>query len=147
MATAPLTEDPAAHFKKAAGEYAANLVEAGMVVGLGTGSTAIHAVRRIAARLHAGELPGVVGVATSLGTLQAARELGIPLLDDDLPRAVDITIDGADEVDPAFNAIKGGEVHCCVRRSWHRPAAVWCLWSTNESGSPSWERPGRFRSR
>ncbi|MFM7171983.1 MAG: ribose-5-phosphate isomerase RpiA [Caldilinea sp.] len=108
MATAPVTEDPAARFKKAAGEYAANLVEAGMVVGLGTGSTAIHAVRRIAARLHTGELSGIVGVATSLATLHAARELGIPLLDDDLPRAVDITIDGADEVDPGFNAIKGG---------------------------------------
>jgi ribose 5-phosphate isomerase A len=107
-ATAPPTVDLYARFKKEAGEYAVRFVESGMVVGLGTGSTAIHAVRRIGALLRSGELRDIVGIATSSSTLNEARELGIPLLADDLPREIDITIDGADEVDPAFNVIKGG---------------------------------------
>ncbi len=109
--TAPITTstaDPYARFKREAGEYAVRFVESGMVVGLGTGSTAIHAVRRIGALLHSGALRDIVGIATSTGTLREARELGIPLLADDLPREIDVTIDGADEVDPAFNVIKGG---------------------------------------
>jgi len=100
--------DAYAHFKQKAGEYAVRFVESGMVVGLGTGSTAIHAVRRIGAMVRNGELRDIVGVATSTTTLREAMELGIPLLSDDLPREIDVTIDGADEVDPAFNLIKGG---------------------------------------
>lgn len=102
------TADPYAHFKRAAGEYAVRFVESGMVVGLGTGSTAIHAVRRLAALLKEGALRDIVGFATSTVTLQEAEALGVPLLTEDLPRAIDITIDGADEVDPIFNVIKGG---------------------------------------
>jgi ribose 5-phosphate isomerase A len=102
------TADPSAHFKRAAGEYAVRFVESGMVVGLGTGSTAIHAVRRLAALLKEGALRDIVGFATSTATLQEAEALGIPLLTEDLPRAIDVTIDGADEVDPIFNVIKGG---------------------------------------
>lgn len=94
--------------KQQAGEAAAALVESGMVVGLGTGSTAIFATRRIAERLRSGELKDIVAIATSKATDAAARDLGIPLLDDALPTGVDITIDGADEVDPALNLIKGG---------------------------------------
>ena len=60
--------DPYAHFKRAAGEYAVRFVESGMVVGLGTGSTAIHAVRHLAARLQSGDLRDVVGFATSTAT-------------------------------------------------------------------------------
>jgi ribose 5-phosphate isomerase A len=100
--------DDAARLKQIAGEQAAALVESGMVVGLGTGSTAIFATRRIAQRLRDGELKDIVSIATSRVTDAAARELGIPLLTDDLPRAVDITIDGADEVDPGLDLIKGG---------------------------------------
>lgn len=100
--------DPYAHFKQEAGEYAVRYIESGMVVGLGTGSTAIHAVRRIGALLKEGSLRDIVGFATSTATLRAATTLGIPLLTEDLPRLIDITIDGADEVDPAFNVIKGG---------------------------------------
>lgn len=100
--------DAYTHFKQKAGEYAVRFVESGMVVGLGTGSTAIHAVRRIGAMMRNGELRDIVGVATSTATLREAMELGIPLLSDDLPREIDVTIDGADEVDPAFNLIKGG---------------------------------------
>jgi len=100
--------DEAKRLKQLAGEQAASLVESGMVVGLGTGSTAIFATRHIAERLRRGELRDIVAIATSRATDAAARELGIPLLTDDIPRAVDITIDGADEVDPALDLIKGG---------------------------------------
>ncbi|MBS0561371.1 MAG: ribose-5-phosphate isomerase RpiA [Proteobacteria bacterium] len=100
--------DPSAELKRLAGETAADLVESGMVVGLGTGSTAIFATRRIAARLREGGLRDIVAIATSLATETAARALGIPMLDDDLPGSVDITIDGADEVDERLDLIKGG---------------------------------------
>ncbi len=96
-----------ASFKQQAGEAAAALVEPGMVVGLGTGTTTIFAIRRIAARWHNGDLARLVAVATSISTAAAAQALGIPLLGDDMPRAIDLTIDGADEVDPALELIKG----------------------------------------
>jgi ribose 5-phosphate isomerase A len=100
--------DPAARLKQQAGELAAGLVESGMVLGLGTGSTAIFATRRIAERLRAGELESIVAVATSSATDEAARALGIPMLADDIPDEIDLTIDGADEVDPDMGLIKGG---------------------------------------
>ncbi|HQY92397.1 MAG: ribose-5-phosphate isomerase RpiA [Caldilinea sp.] len=106
--TASTTADAHARLKREAGEYAVRFVESGMVVGLGTGSTAIYAVRRLGALLKQGALRDIVGFATSTATLNEARALGIPLLTEELPRAIDITIDGADEVDPAFNVIKGG---------------------------------------
>lgn len=94
--------------KLQAAHYAAEQIAAGMVVGLGYGSTALLAVRRIAARYSAGELPGIVGVPCAEGTATLACELGIPLTRlDDVPE-VDLTIDGADEVDPQHNLIKGG---------------------------------------
>lgn len=96
------------NLKQQAGEAAASLVQTGMVVGLGTGSTAIFATRRIAERLKSGDLKDIVAIATSRATDAAARDLGIRLLTDEMPRDVDITIDGADEVDPALNLIKGG---------------------------------------
>ena len=104
----PTPTDPLAPFKRQAGEHAASEVESGMVVGLGTGSTAIFATRRIAARLAAGDLQDIVAIATSRATDAAARALGIPMLTDDIPREIDLTIDGADEVDPAMDLIKGG---------------------------------------
>ncbi len=100
--------DPQAAYKQEAGERAAALVQPGMAVGLGTGSTAIFATRRIAERLRAGELPGMTGYPTSERVRAEALRLGIPLLPDDLPRPLDLTIDGADEADPALNLIKGG---------------------------------------
>lgn len=94
--------------KQQAGETAADFVESGMVVGLGSGSTAIFATRRIAQRIHSGALADIIAIPTSLATERSAIELGIPLTTlADTPR-IDITIDGADEVDPAFNLIKGG---------------------------------------
>ena len=100
--------DDIARLKQQAAEYAADMVESGMVVGLGTGSTAIFAVRRIAALLQEGKLRDIIAVATSRATEEAARALGIPLMGDEMPHDVDITIDGADEVDPELNLIKGG---------------------------------------
>jgi ribose 5-phosphate isomerase A len=99
--------DPAADAKRRAALQAATRVESGMVVGLGTGSTARFAVEEIGRRLKAGELRDVVGVPTSLATREQATRLGIPLtsLNDD--PALDLTIDGADEVDPDGNLIKG----------------------------------------
>jgi ribose 5-phosphate isomerase A len=100
--------DRFAAFKKQAGERAAALITSGMVVGLGTGSTAIFATRRLGELLASGALRDVVGFPTSRATEEEARRLSIPLLSEDLPRAIDLTIDGADEVDPALNLIKGG---------------------------------------
>ena len=100
--------DPRAQLKQEAAEYAVQFVQSGMVVGLGTGSTAIFATRRIGELLRTGALKDIVGFATSKATQDEAVHLGIPMMDASLPRKVDVTIDGADEVDPQFNLIKGG---------------------------------------
>ena len=95
-------------FKRQAAEKAVTFVQSGMVVGLGTGSTAIFATRKIGELLRRGELKSILAIATSRQTDEEARKLGIPLMDDSLPQSLDITIDGADEIDPQFNVIKGG---------------------------------------
>jgi ribose 5-phosphate isomerase A len=90
--------------KRRAGEAAALRVEAGMVVGLGTGSTAAWFVRALAAR----NLPDLRCVPTSEATADLARELGLTLSTlDDTPR-IDLTVDGADEIGPGLALIKGG---------------------------------------
>lgn len=94
--------------KKDAALYAVRFVEPGMTVGLGTGSTAVHAVREIARKHAAGELPGIRTFATSVEVARAAAEAGLPLIDAEGPARIDVTIDGADEVDPQLNLIKGG---------------------------------------
>jgi ribose 5-phosphate isomerase A len=94
--------------KQQAADYAANYIESGMVVGLGTGSTAIWLVRRLAERLQQGAVHAVRGIPTSRQTEEAARQLGIPLTTLADHPVVDLTIDGADEVDPQLNLIKGG---------------------------------------
>ena len=78
-----------------------------MVVGLGTGSTAALAVEELAHRLFQGELRDIVGIPTSNATHQQAVLLGIPLTTLEEHPTVDLTIDGADEVDPDGNLIKG----------------------------------------
>lgn len=95
-------------YKKQAAERAAEHVESGMVVGLGTGSTARYAVRRIGERLQANELKDIVGVPTSETTAAEARRLRVPLTTLAEHPVVDLTIDGADEVAPDFGLIKGG---------------------------------------
>jgi len=102
------SHDAQAALKKEAAEYAVRYVTSGMTVGLGTGSTAIFAIRHIGAMLKSGELKGIVGFATSKASWDAAVELNIPMLTEDLPKGIDVTIDGADEVDPQLNLIKGG---------------------------------------
>lgn len=94
--------------KQAAGGQAAEWVESGMVVGLGTGSTAIHAITAIGVRIADGSLTDVVAVPTSKASADAAEELGIPLASLADRPVIDLTIDGADEVDPELRLIKGG---------------------------------------
>ncbi len=94
--------------KRQAAERAVEFVESGMVVGLGFGSTASYAVARIAQRLAAGDLRGIVAVPTALQVEREARRLGIPLTSLDEHPQIDLTIDGADEVDPNLDLIKGG---------------------------------------
>lgn len=93
--------------KKAAGERAAEYVAHDMVVGLGTGSTAYFAIVRLAERIREEGLR-IRCIATSERSATLARELGVSLTSFAEVLHVDITIDGADEVDPAFNLIKGG---------------------------------------
>ena len=92
--------------KRSAAERAVEMVEHGMVLGLGTGSTVAHVLTLLAARVRAGLQ--VVGVPSSRATEAAAIRLGIPLTTLAEHPVLDLTIDGADEVDPALNLIKGG---------------------------------------
>lgn len=89
--------------KRAAGEAAAALVRSGMVVGLGTGSTAAWFVRALAARGL-----DVVGVPTSQTTAELAQGLGLRIAELGSTRTIDLTVDGADEVGPGLSLIKGG---------------------------------------
>ncbi len=94
--------------KRRAAEYAVErFVRDGMVVGLGTGSTARYALEAIARRLRTGVWRNVRGVPTSRATAELARALGIPLTTLEECPVVDVTVDGADEVDPHMNLIKG----------------------------------------
>ena len=99
---------PQDEFKQKAAVFAADLVESGMVVGLGTGSTTHFALLRLGELIRSGRLRDVVGIPSSLRTETAARELGIPLADFERHPVIDVTIDGADEVDPRLDLIKGG---------------------------------------
>ena len=99
-----MTNDDA---KRAAALRAVDLVRSGMVLGLGTGSTAAYAIDEIGRRLADGTLRDLVGIATSVASEARARALGIPLTTLERHARVDFTIDGADEVDPARRLIKG----------------------------------------
>jgi ribose 5-phosphate isomerase A len=92
--------------KQIAARAAADLVEAGNVVGLGSGSTSEYAVRFLAERVRQGLK--IVGIPTSQKTKHLAEQLGIPLATLDEHPQIDIDIDGADEIDPQLNLIKGG---------------------------------------
>ena len=94
--------------RRQAAERAVEFVESGMVVGLGHGSTALFAVQRIAELLSRDDLTDIVGVPCSKAVEAEAERLGIPLTDLENDPVVDLTIDGADEVDPNLNLIKGG---------------------------------------
>jgi len=83
-------------------------VTSGMVIGLGTGSTAKYAVDRVGQKLASGELKDIVAIPTSVRTQEQAASLGIPLATLNEHSNLDVAIDGADNVDPAFNLTKGG---------------------------------------
>jgi ribose 5-phosphate isomerase A len=90
--------------KQIAGEAAADLIEAGMTVGLGTGSTAAWFVKALGAR----GLAGLKCVATSNATAELAKSVGLKVTDLDKVESIDITVDGADEIGPELALIKGG---------------------------------------
>ncbi|MGK5093243.1 ribose-5-phosphate isomerase RpiA [Deltaproteobacteria bacterium TL4] len=92
--------------KKIAAEAAVAYVQEGMIVGLGTGSTAAYAVKALGARVKAGL--SVRAIATSEATRELAVEEQIPMIDFSQTTSIDLTIDGADEIDEQFNMIKGG---------------------------------------
>jgi ribose 5-phosphate isomerase A len=94
--------------KRLAAEQAVESVRPGMVVGLGHGSTATMALRRLGALIREGKLDGVLGVPCSLHVEAEAGQLGIPVTTLGEHPVIDLTIDGADEVDPHLNLIKGG---------------------------------------
>jgi ribose 5-phosphate isomerase A len=94
--------------KQAVAEAATEQIRSGMVVGLGSGSTAALMIRSLGARLKRGELRDVIGVTTSFQGEVLAAELGIPLKSLNAIERIDLAIDGADEVDPDFQLIKGG---------------------------------------
>jgi ribose 5-phosphate isomerase A len=95
-------------FKQRAAEQAVEFVQSGMIVGLGAGSTAAFAVRRLAEKIRAGQLSNILGLPCSTQTGQEAGRLGISLTTLEDHPVIDLTIDGADEVDPQLNLIKGG---------------------------------------
>lgn len=99
--------DPFAGGKAAAGALAAESVSPGMKLGLGTGSTVAFFLESLAKRFRNGEIPGIIGVPTSLWTQKRATELGIPLGTLEEVGSMDLTVDGADDVDPDLDLIKG----------------------------------------
>jgi len=94
--------------KQAVATAAVEQIRDGMVLGLGSGSTAALMIRALGAKLQRGELCDIVGVTTSFQGEVLAAELGIPLKSLNAIERIDLAIDGADEVDPGFQLIKGG---------------------------------------
>jgi len=94
--------------KQAVAQAAVEQIHDGMVVGLGSGSTAALMIQALGAKLQRGELRDIVGVTTSFQGEVLAAELGIPLRSLNAIERIDLAIDGADEVDPSFQLIKGG---------------------------------------
>jgi len=95
------------HLKQQAAEKAVEYVESGMVLGLGTGSTAVFMVRAIGRLLKDGRLENIVAIPTSEATAREAEKWNIPLTTLDEHPVIDLTIDGADEITPDLGLIKG----------------------------------------
>ena len=100
--------DPVKLMKQEVGKAAASLVKSNTTVGLGTGSTTAYTIQFLGDRLKSGELKDIVGIPTSFQAEVLAKQYGIPLTTLDAVDRIDIAIDGADEVDPQKNLIKGG---------------------------------------
>jgi ribose 5-phosphate isomerase A len=99
--------DEQSRLKRAAAERAVDFLESGMTVGLGAGSTAAFAMRRLGELIGSGRVTGIVGIPCSRQVADEAPRLGIKVSTLDEHPAIDTTIDGADEVDPDLNLIKG----------------------------------------
>ena len=100
--------------KQIVADAAIKEVESEMILGLGSGSTAALMIQSLAEEIRLGNLKNIRGVATSFQSEVLALELGIPLIDLASVSQIDLAIDGADEVDPNFQLIKGGGA-CHVR--------------------------------
>ena len=100
--------DPVVMMIQEVGKAAAARVKSDSIVGLGTGSTTAYAIQYIGERLQSGDLKNIIGVTTSFQAEVLARKYNIPLSTLDVVDRIDIAIDGADEVDPQKNLIKGG---------------------------------------
>ena len=100
--------------KQIVADAAIKEVKSNMILGLGSGSTAALMIRSLADKIRTGKLQNIKGVATSFQSEVLALELGIPLIDLASVSQIDLAIDGADEVDPSFQLIKGGGA-CHVR--------------------------------
>ena len=94
--------------KQAVAQSAVDQIENGMILGLGSGSTAALMIQALALKIKSGEIKDVVGVTTSFQGEVLSSELGIPLQSFSSVSEIDLAIDGADEVDPNFQLIKGG---------------------------------------
>ncbi len=101
-------QDPVKLMKQQVGKAAADRVKSGSIVGLGTGSTTAYTLQYLGERLQSGELQDIKGVPTSFQASVLAKQYGIPLVTLDDIDHMDVAIDGADEVDPNKNLIKGG---------------------------------------
>lgn len=119
------------NLKEQVGIKAAEFVTDGMVVGLGTGSTAYYFVQEIGRRVKEEGLQ-IVGVTTSHATAEQAASLGIPLKNIDDVASVDLTVDGADEVDSQFNGIKGGGAALLMEKVVAVNSKD-CIWIVDES--------------
>ncbi len=94
--------------KQAVAKAAVDQIQNGMILGLGSGSTAALMIEALALKIKSGEIKDIVGVTTSFQGEVLASELGIPLKSLSSVSEIDLAIDGADEVDPKFQLIKGG---------------------------------------
>ncbi|HEM3524347.1 ribose-5-phosphate isomerase RpiA [Streptococcus suis] len=119
------------NLKEQVGIKAAEFVTDGMIVGLGTGSTAYYFVQEIGRRV-AEEGLQITGVTTSHATAEHAASLGIPLKNIDEVEYVDLTVDGADEVDGDFNGIKGGGAALLMEKVVAVNSKD-CIWIVDES--------------
>jgi len=94
--------------KQAAAHRAVEFIQSNSVIGLGHGSTTAFAIEKLASLLQSGALDGIVAIPCSLEVEAHAKRLGIPLTTLEAHPVIDLTIDGADEVDAQMNLIKGG---------------------------------------
>ncbi len=100
--------DLQSRIKQAVAEAAVEEIRSGMVLGLGSGSTAALMIQALGEKLRQGQLEKITAVSTSFQSQVLASKLAIPLVDLNQVEAIDLAIDGADEVDPGFQLIKGG---------------------------------------